>query len=60
MGQNARAGADPPPTGPEAAAWRRAHGADDIVGGRRWKMTAEQFAGFQAFIAGAIAARDGH
>jgi hypothetical protein len=36
----------------------RAHGADDIVGGRRWKMTAERFAGFQAFIADAIAARD--
>ncbi|MGX6604773.1 hypothetical protein ACWKSP_21980 [Micromonosporaceae bacterium Da 78-11] len=36
----------------------RAHGADDIFGGRRWKMTAEQFAGFRTFIAQAIAARD--
>ncbi|BCY11821.1 hypothetical protein [Actinoplanes sp. L3-i22] len=36
----------------------RASGADDIVGGRRWKMTPERFAGFQTFIADAIAARD--
>ena len=36
----------------------RASGENDIVGGRRWKMTAEQFAGFRAFIASAIAARD--
>ncbi|GAA2711191.1 hypothetical protein [Actinoplanes palleronii] len=36
----------------------RAYGADDITGGRRWKMTAEQFDGFQRFIADAIAARD--
>lgn len=49
---------------PDGAGFRvrlgRAHGADDITGGRRWKMTAEQFAGFQTFIADAIAARDGH
>jgi hypothetical protein len=48
---------------PDGAGFRvrpgRAHGADDIVGGRRWKMTAQEFAGFQAFIADAIAARDG-
>ena len=36
----------------------RAYGEDDIMGGRRWKMTAEQFAGFRAFIADAITARD--
>lgn len=36
----------------------RAYGENDIMGGRRWKMTAEQFAGFRAFIADAIAARD--
>ena len=36
----------------------RAYGADDITGGRRWKMTAAQFAGFRAFIADAITARD--
>ena len=36
----------------------RAYGDDDIVGGRRWKMNAEQFAGFRTFIADAIAARD--
>ena len=36
----------------------RPSGADDIIGGRRWKMTSEQFAGFRAFIADAIAARD--
>ena len=36
----------------------RASGEDDIVGGRRWKMTGEQFAGFRTFIADAIAARD--
>jgi hypothetical protein len=36
----------------------RAYGKDDIMGGRRWKMTSEQFAGFRTFIADAIAARD--
>ena len=36
----------------------RAHGEDDIVGGRRWDMSADQFARFRAFIADAIAARD--
>lgn len=36
----------------------RAYGKDDIMGGRRWKMSAETFAGFRDFIAGAIAARD--
>jgi hypothetical protein len=36
----------------------RASGANDIVGGRRWKMTVEQFGEFRAFIALAIAARD--
>jgi hypothetical protein len=36
----------------------RASGENDITGGRRWKMTAEQFAGFREFIALAIAARD--
>jgi hypothetical protein len=36
----------------------RAYGENDIAGGRRWKMTAEQFAGFRTFIADAIAARD--
>lgn len=36
----------------------RAHGDNDIVGGRRWRMTAEQFAAFREFIAPAIAARD--
>jgi len=36
----------------------RAYGENDITGGRRWKMTAEQFAGFRTFIADAIAARD--
>jgi hypothetical protein len=35
-----------------------AFGDDDIMGGRRWKMNAEQFAGFRTFIADAIAARD--
>jgi hypothetical protein len=35
-----------------------AYGEKDITGGRRWKMTAEQFAEFRAFIAPAIAARD--
>jgi hypothetical protein len=37
----------------------RASGENDIVGGRRWKMTAAQFAEFREFIALAIAARDG-
>jgi hypothetical protein len=36
----------------------RASGESDIVGGRRWKMTAAQFAEFREFIALAIAARD--
>jgi hypothetical protein len=36
----------------------RASGENDIAGGRRWKMTAEQFAEFREFIALAIAARD--
>jgi hypothetical protein len=36
----------------------RASGENDIIGGRRWKMTAEQFAEFREFIALAIAARD--
>ncbi|MGW4940251.1 hypothetical protein ACWEOZ_01485 [Actinoplanes sp. NPDC004185] len=31
---------------------------NDIMGGRRWKMTAEQFAGFRDFIAEPIAALD--
>jgi hypothetical protein len=36
----------------------RAYGKDDITGGRRWKMTADQFAEFRTFIADAITARD--
>lgn len=36
----------------------RADGENDIAGGRRWKMTATQFADFQTFIADAITARD--
>ena len=36
----------------------RAYGENDIIGGRRWKMTAAQFTEFRAFIARAIAARD--
>jgi hypothetical protein len=36
----------------------RAYGENDIMGGRRWKMTAEQFAEFRVFIADATAARD--
>jgi hypothetical protein len=36
----------------------RASGANDIAGGRRWRMTAQQFTGFRTFIADAIAARD--
>ncbi|MFI5959265.1 hypothetical protein [Cryptosporangium sp. NPDC051539] len=38
----------------------RAYGENDIMGGRRWTMTADEFAAFRVFIADAIAARDGH
>ena len=36
----------------------RAYQENDIAGGVRWKMNAERFAGFRAFIADAITARD--
>jgi hypothetical protein len=36
----------------------RAYGENDIAGGRRWKMNAEQFAEFRVFLADVIAARD--
>jgi hypothetical protein len=36
----------------------RAYRENDIMGGRRWKMTAEQFARFSTFVAEVTAARD--